>query len=155
LDYFDQTTKFTQTEVATDFVSSGRGGMTSNCQRGILVGFAASQWYRVRRVGIAHHTEIKNGGQCPPYQERCKMPPVATAAEVLDREFLGIRARILDLAAALDRIDRAGGVAAGDLRMARIGKGLEVLLGPGEADRAERVQQAFSLPYRANWRQEA
>ena len=82
------------------------------------------------------------------------MPPVATAAEVLDREFLGIRARILDLAAALDRIDRAGTMAAGDLRMARIVKGLEVLLGPSGADRAERVQQAFSLPYQANWRQE-
>ena len=80
------------------------------------------------------------------------MPP--TAAEVLDREFLGIRARILDLAAALDRIDRAGAVAAGDVRMTRIGKGLEVLLRPAGADRAEHVQQAFSLPYQANWRQE-
>ena len=81
------------------------------------------------------------------------MAPVTTARDVLDREFLAIRARVLDLAAALDRIDRAGSVE-GDARMGRIRRGLEILLAPA-ADRAEQVQHAFSLPYSPNWRQEA
>ena len=37
--------------------------------------------------------------------------------QVLDRELLGIRAKLIDLAAALDRIDRAEGSVAGDPRI--------------------------------------
>ena len=39
-----------------------------------------------------------------------------TIANPLDREFLGVRCRLIELAASLDRIDRAGG-ASDDPRM--------------------------------------
>ena len=76
-----------------------------------------------------------------------------TGPQVLDREFLEIRAKILELAAALDRIDRADGSVDADLRYARIERGLALLAeaGPG---RAERAQLIFSLPYQEAWRTE-
>jgi hypothetical protein len=61
----------------------------------------------------------------------------------LDREFLGIRCRLIELAASLDRIDRAGGPAADDPRMAQIRRSLEVLAAHAP-DRAEQVQMVFS-----------
>ena len=69
----------------------------------------------------------------------CQVPPT-----FLDRDFLSMRCRLIELAAALDRIDRADGSAAGDPRLAQIGRSLEILasLSPG---RAERVQMEFSL----------
>ena len=72
------------------------------------------------------------------------------AATVLDREFLAVRARLIDLAAALDRIDRAEGSVEGDQRLARIRRSLEVLAGDA-TDRAQQVQIVFSLPYNENW----
>ncbi len=55
------------------------------------------------------------------------MTKTASALTVLDREFLEIRARVLELAAALDRLDRAGGPPAGDPRWGAIRQGVEVL----------------------------
>lgn len=74
------------------------------------------------------------------------MPIPIPAADVLDREFLGIRCRLIDLAAALDRIDRAEGAPAGDPRWSQIRRSLEIL-GGSAPNRAEQVQLAFSLPY--------
>jgi len=73
------------------------------------------------------------------------------AAERLNREFLGIRARLVDLAAALDRIERGKGSVASDPRMDQIRRSLAVLAGdkPG---RVEQVQMIFSLAYQADWR---
>jgi hypothetical protein len=78
---------------------------------------------------------------------------------VLDREFLEIRALILQLAAALDRVDRNDCLAAGDLRVERIRQGLQIVSEWNQAansqatsDRAARVQLAFSRPYDAQWR---
>ncbi len=73
------------------------------------------------------------------------------APEVLNREFLEIRAWLLQLAASLDRMDRAEGEVAGDVRLERIGQALEILAG-GEADRAERIQLVFSREYETGWR---
>jgi hypothetical protein len=67
-----------------------------------------------------------------------------SGAEVFDREFLGIRGRLIELAATLDRIDRAGG-AADDRRRQQIRRSLELLLAD-KPNRAEQVQIAFSLP---------
>lgn len=78
------------------------------------------------------------------------MPIPLDAAEVLDREFLEIRARLLHLAASLDRLNRADGSVIDDPRLAKIRAGLEIL-GGDEADRAERIQLLFSRPYDANW----
>lgn len=81
------------------------------------------------------------------------MSSPAAASEVLNREFLEIRARILELAAALDRIDRADGSVEADARLACIEQGLAAVAesGPG---RAERVQMIFSLSYQEAWRSE-
>jgi hypothetical protein len=74
------------------------------------------------------------------------------AAEVLDREFLLTRSKILELAAALDRLDRAPERHghAPDPRLAQIRRALEALIVP-DAGRAETVQQIFSLEYDPEW----
>jgi hypothetical protein len=80
------------------------------------------------------------------------MPIPLTAAEVLNREFLEVRCKILDLAAALDRLDRAEGDLSGNARLALIREALELLLKVRE-DRAEQVQLVFSRPYDNQWQQ--
>jgi hypothetical protein len=75
--------------------------------------------------------------------------PVLDAAKTLDREFLNIRANLLVIAAALDRID-AGGRPATDLRLAQVRRALGVLA-ETEPDRAQRVQMVFSDAYEAGW----
>lgn len=81
------------------------------------------------------------------------MPIPMAAAEVLEREFLGVRARLIDVAAALDRIDRAEGSVADDPRLEKIRQGLEILSGE-RSDRAEKLQLLFSLPYQDDWRKD-
>lgn len=81
------------------------------------------------------------------------MPNLDKAINVLEREFLPLRGRIIEVAAALDRIGRAGG-ACDDPRVDQIRRSLELLAQPREtADRAEQVQMIFSLPYDPRWRQ--
>jgi hypothetical protein len=72
--------------------------------------------------------------------------PNPTPARLLDREFLAIRCRLIDLAAALDRIDRAADPIADDPRPAQIRRSLDILA-TDAPQRAERIQLAFSLPY--------
>jgi hypothetical protein len=81
------------------------------------------------------------------------MPQPRPAQAVLDREFLEIRARVLALAADLDRLDRAPGTpgAAPDRRVDLIRRALEALLVP-EPGRAETVQRIFSREYDPAWR---
>lgn len=75
------------------------------------------------------------------------------ALEVLDREFLSLRCKIVEVAAALDRIARAGGEC-DDPRIDQVRRSLELVAEPREAaDRAEQVQLIFSLPYDPQWRQ--
>ncbi len=74
-----------------------------------------------------------------------------TAAQILDREFLTIRGKLLEVAAALDRIERGEGTVAADSRLKKIGETLAVL-GKGGSDRAEQLQMIFSLPYEPAWR---
>lgn len=78
------------------------------------------------------------------------MPLPLTALEVLNREFLEIRCKILDLAAALDRLDRAEGSVEEDPRMTALRAALDVLT-EREPERAERVQMIFSRPYDLDW----
>ena len=81
------------------------------------------------------------------------MPHTATAAQILDREFLTIRGKLLEVAAALDRIQRGQGSAAGDPRLVKLRETLAVM-GRDGADRAEQMQLIFSLPYEPAQRQE-
>jgi len=75
-----------------------------------------------------------------------------TALETLNREFLEIRCRILDLAAMLDRLERSNDNVADDPRVKRIHEALDVLKTTHE-DRAEQVQLTFSRAYDDNWQQ--
>ena len=78
------------------------------------------------------------------------MPPLLSAPEVLNREFLEIRCKILELAAALDRLDRADGSVGDDPRAARLREALQAVL-QDAPDRAEQVQMIFSRPYDDAW----
>lgn len=75
---------------------------------------------------------------------------------VLDREFLEARARILELGAIFDRMERSGTVDAKDPRLEKLRIALRcVLEGSGAADdtsRAEHVQLIFSRHYDEQWR---
>ncbi len=72
--------------------------------------------------------------------------------QILDREFLEIRAKILEVAAALDRLDRAEGDVGGDPRMKLIGDAIN-LIAAKQSDpvRAEKIQLLFSREYDAKW----
>lgn len=82
------------------------------------------------------------------------MFPSSTASETLDREFLTCRARLIDLAAALDRIDRGEGSPEENPRWGQLRRALE-RLATGEGSRAKAIQMIFSLPYDSDWRREA
>ena len=74
------------------------------------------------------------------------------AAELLNREFLEVRARLLQVAAALDRLDRAQGDLSQDKRRRGIDEAIGVLAGSGPG-RAEKLQMIFSLPYERKWKE--
>lgn len=79
-------------------------------------------------------------------------PTPLPAGKALDMFFFEARARLLDVAAILDRIGRGADstTAAADPRLVRIRQALEVLLDQS-GGRAERVQQIFSLDYDPSW----
>jgi hypothetical protein len=89
-------------------------------------------------------------------EERLKdiMPIPVDAPEVLNREFPEFRARLLQLAAALDRLDRAAGTPEGDPRRQKIREALKILLDDSAPNRAERLQLLFSLPYDEGWKKD-
>jgi len=74
--------------------------------------------------------------------------------EILEREFFEIRAKILELAAAFDRLDRSTGDVSGDARLKLIEEGLQALQQLNCEDRAEQVQLIFSREYNDHWREE-
>jgi hypothetical protein len=78
--------------------------------------------------------------------------PTRTACDVFDQEFLPMRAKILEVAAALDRIDRSEGSLTNDPRRTQIQSSIQVLLRPDD-DRAEQVQLIFSRQYDHHWRE--
>lgn len=86
----------------------------------------------------------------PSLRERA-MPRPLPAPQVLDAEFLQIRAKILELAASLDRLDRGDGDVADDPRMRLVMGGLSIL-SDDEPGRAERLQLLFSQAYEDGWR---
>ena len=75
-----------------------------------------------------------------------------TQTDVLNRDFLETRAKILELAASLDRLDRARSSSSQDPDPRRITlqKGLEALRS-SEPGRAEAVQRIFSHEYDPEW----
>lgn len=81
------------------------------------------------------------------------MPQRRTAAVVFDQEFLPIRARLLELAASLDRLGRADGDVTSDPRWHQIHAAINTLLLPAH-DRAEQIQLLFSRPYEETWKRD-
>jgi hypothetical protein len=76
------------------------------------------------------------------------------AISVLDQDFLETRCKILEIAATLDRIDRAPARHGEhpDPRLSQLRQAVEALLVPGPG-RAETIQRIFSLEYDHAWRQ--
>lgn len=79
--------------------------------------------------------------------------PSRTKFDVLEQEFLVLRAKILEVAAGLDRLDRASGSLADDERVERLYQSLRILLAD-EPERARAVQLLFSRQYDAAWRKQ-
>jgi hypothetical protein len=75
------------------------------------------------------------------------------APEVLNREFLEIRARLLQVAAMLDRLDRAAGSVADDPRIVGIRQAIDLLASTGPG-RAEKLQLIFSRLYASDWKEQ-
>lgn len=80
------------------------------------------------------------------------MTRTTNGCRVMDEEYLQIRAKLLEIAATLDRIDRAGGALDGDVRVELIRQSIATLLRPDD-DRAEQIQLLFSLPYDDDWQE--
>ena len=74
------------------------------------------------------------------------------AAKTLEQEFLPLRAKLLEIAATLDRLDRVDGPRVDDPRLARIRSAIEALL-DSSGERAEQIQLVFSRPYADDWRE--
>ncbi len=79
------------------------------------------------------------------------MPIPMTAQEVLDREFFEMRAKILQLGASFDRMERAKGELNQEDRIELLNQGLHILLDQ-KANRAEQIQLLFSREYEENWK---
>jgi hypothetical protein len=74
------------------------------------------------------------------------------AQATLEQDFLFLRAKILEAAAVLDRVDRGDGDVGDDPRMGKVLEALEVVR-QGGSNRAEQVQLIFSREYDPAWRE--
>jgi len=77
---------------------------------------------------------------------------------ILDDSFLEVRAKLLEIAATLDRVDRSAdedGPLSGsaESQRERLDDAIRILLSEGP-DRAERLQRLFSRTYEASWRKQ-
>jgi len=75
-----------------------------------------------------------------------------TKDAVLEHEFLPVRAKVLEVAAALDRLDRADDGLSDPSRRTLIDRAVQILL-RSESNRAEQVQRLFSREYDERWRE--
>jgi hypothetical protein len=73
-------------------------------------------------------------------------------ASTFEQEFLPLRAKLLEIAAALDRLDRSAEPDGREPGRAKIRAAIEALLG-SDNDRAEQIQLVFSRPYEDDWRE--
>ncbi len=73
-------------------------------------------------------------------------------ADLLEHEFLPVRAKLLEVGAALDRLDRAGGQPDNDPRLTDICSAIQILL-RSTPDRAEQIQMLFSREYDDAWQE--
>ncbi len=78
-------------------------------------------------------------------------PAARDAQKILTEEFFIARSKILDLAATLDRLDRANGSVDQLQQRKLLQQGMEILL-DDQPDKAKRVQLLMSRPYDPDWR---
>jgi hypothetical protein len=116
-----------------------------------------------RQTLISRHERLKleklrrrvarylNCPACATSLEALSMPSPQTGPEILEREFLETRCKLLEVAAALDRLDRADGSVSGDPRRQKVQRALGILANTQE-NRAEQLQRLFSLDYEPDWR---
>ncbi len=92
----------------------------------------------------------------PPLETRPMSTSQRCANLILDETFLEVRAKLLEVAATLDRIDRSSDEGqplddASGKRRAKLDDAIRILLSEGP-DRAERLQKLFSREYEPEWR---
>lgn len=78
------------------------------------------------------------------------------ADQIFDETFLELRAKLLEVAATLDRIDRAAEDGESlstqtQLRRDKIDQAIQICSGK-DPDRAEQLQKLFSREYESDWR---
>ncbi len=83
---------------------------------------------------------------------------MAQASQIFDDQFLTLRSKLLEVAAVLDRLDRAAeqqGSDVADLRREAIEQAIQILQRDAVAagDRARTLQQLFSRQYDPQWRE--
>jgi hypothetical protein len=79
------------------------------------------------------------------------MTKVRNSNDVFEQEFLPIRAKLLEVAASLDRLDRASGSLTSESRRIQLRDAIQALL-RSEDDRAEQIQLIFSRRFEDDWR---
>jgi hypothetical protein len=80
------------------------------------------------------------------------------ASQILTESFLEVRAKLLEVAATLDRIERSDDAGEplppeAQVQRQQLDTAIEILLSEG-SDRAERLQKLFSRQYESDWRQQ-
>jgi len=79
-----------------------------------------------------------------PSNMRSSLPSAMTAGRVVDAYFIEHRGKLLDVAAFLDRVDRAAGEEGGeDFRVAALRRAVEILI-DGGGDRTRRILELLS-----------
>lgn len=79
-----------------------------------------------------------------------------SAEQILDESFLDVRAKLIEVAATLDRIQRADSDGSGlpdDERRQKLDAAIRVLL-EATPDRSAKLQHLFSRVYDSGWRNE-
>jgi len=110
----------------------------------------------VRSGPSMRYNGVRDAHRRPPIKPTIIQMSQRTATAILDESFLDMRAKLLELAATLDRIERSSddGQPLTDSAIARRGKldeAIRILLSEGP-DRALRLQRLFSREYEAGWR---
>lgn len=77
--------------------------------------------------------------------KRDPLPIPLSRRKVIDRYFMEHRAKLIDIAAFLDRVDRAEPEALEDFRLVALREAARLLV-DGKSDRAKRILELFSDP---------
>jgi len=85
---------------------------------------------------------------------RSTTPVTRPAQQVFDDNFPALRAKLLEIAAIFDRIDRGEATPEADRRVEQVRAAIELLMEGSTSNRAEQMQKIFSLEFREAWREE-